>query len=117
MLHIRLFVGMVSIVFFVVTFEFIRKKYLREEYAILWLFTSSIIAVLSLWPGLVNVLSRITGLYYITAVLSIFFAFIIAVLMHYSIAISRMKEMNKELTQKCALLELRVKELEKAAHG
>ncbi len=69
MLHIRLFIGIISIVSFALTFEFIRKRHLREEYAILWLFTSSIIAVLSLWPGLVNILSRITGLYYITAVL------------------------------------------------
>ena len=59
-------------------------------------------------------MSRITGLYYITAVSAIVFAFIIAVLMHYSIAISKMKEINKELTQRCALLDQRVKELEKA---
>ncbi|MGA3173370.1 MAG: DUF2304 domain-containing protein [Syntrophorhabdales bacterium] len=113
MLHIRLFIGLISVVFFVVTFEFIRKRHLREEYAILWLFTSSIIAALSLWPGFVNILSEITGLYYITAVLIIVFAFVIAVLMHYSITISKIKEMNKELTQKCAMLELRLRELER----
>ena len=108
MLHIRLFVGVISILFFIATFEFIRKGRLREEYAILWLFTSSIIAILSLWPGLINILSEVTGLYYITAVLAIVFSFVIAILMHYSITISKMKETNKELIQKCALLELRV---------
>jgi hypothetical protein len=113
MLHIRLFIGVVSIVFFIATFEFIRKKYLREEYALLWIFTSSAIAILSLWPGLISLLSKLTGLYYITAVLAIIFSFIIAVLMHYSIAISKMKEVNKELVQRCAFLELRVKELER----
>jgi hypothetical protein len=61
----------------------------------------------------VNILSEITGLYYITAVLIIVFAFVIAVLMHYSITISKIKEMNKELTQKCAMLELRLRELER----
>jgi glycosyltransferase involved in cell wall biosynthesis len=73
MLHIRLFVGIISIILFVVTFELIRKGHLREEYAILWLSTSSTVAILSLWPGLVAVLSRVTGLYYITAVLAIVF--------------------------------------------
>ena len=116
MLHIRLFIGIIGIIFFVATFEFIRKRHLREEYAILWLFTSSIVAILSLWPGLINVLSKVTGLYYITAVLTIVFSFVIAVLMHYSIAISKIKEMNKELTQKCALLELRVRQLEGGAN-
>ncbi len=112
MLHIRLFIGIVSIAFFLATFEFIRKRHLREEYAILWLITSSAIAVLSLWPGLVGILSRLTGLYYITAVSAILFSFVIGVLMHYSITISKMKEMNKELVQKCAFLELRIRELE-----
>jgi hypothetical protein len=117
MLHIRLFIGIVAIVFFVVTFEFIRKRHLREEYAILWLFTSSSIAVLSLWPGSVALLSSMTGLYYVTAVLSIVFCFVIAVLMHYSIAISKIKEINKELVQKCGLLELRIRELEQGKNG
>jgi hypothetical protein len=56
----------------------------------------------------------VTGLYYITAVLVIIFSFVIAILMHYSITISRMKETNKELIQRCALLELRVRALEHA---
>jgi hypothetical protein len=117
MLHIRLFIGIVSIIFFMATFEFIRKRHLREEYAILWLFTSSIIAVLSLWPGLIGVLSRLTGLYYITSVFGIIFSFVFAILMHYSIAISKMKETNKELIQRCAFLELRIRELERKKQG
>jgi Ca2+/Na+ antiporter len=112
MLQIRLLIGIISIISFMVTFEFIRKRHLREEYAILWLFTSSVIAILSLWPGFINVLSDLTGIYYITIIMVIFFFFVIAILMHYSIAISRMKETNKELIQKSALLELRVRELE-----
>jgi hypothetical protein len=114
MLHIRLFIGLVAVVFLVTAFELIRKRHLREEYAILWLSTSLIIAILSLWPGLVGLVSRLTGLYYITAVVAIVFSFIFAVLMHYSLAISKMKEANKELIQRCAFLELRVRELE---HG
>ena len=113
MLHIRLFIGTISILFFIATFEFIRKGHLREEYAILWLATS-IVAILSLWPGLVTFLSGLTGLYYITAVLAIIFTFVIAVLMHYSITISKMKETNKELVQRCALLEVRLRALERA---
>ena len=112
MLHLQVFIGIISVAFFAVTFELIRKEHLREEYAILWLVTSSAIAILSLWPGLIEIISRITGLYYITAVMSIVFIFFIALLMHYSIAISKVKEVNKELIQRHALLELRLRELE-----
>jgi hypothetical protein len=112
MLRIQIFIGIISVVFFIATFELIRKEHLREEYAILWLLTSSAIAILSLWPGLVGFISRITGFYYITAVMSIVFIFFIALLMHYSIAISKVKEANKELIQRYALLELRLREIE-----
>jgi hypothetical protein len=112
MLKMQILVGIISVVFFLVTFEFIRKRYLREEYAILWLFTSFVIAVLSLWPGLVEILSKITGFYYITALMVIISVFLIAILMHYSIVISKMKDVNKELIQRYALLELKVREIE-----
>ncbi|MDR2019005.1 MAG: DUF2304 domain-containing protein [Syntrophobacterales bacterium] len=112
MLRIQIFVGIISLVFFVATFELIRKEHLREEYAILWLLMSSAIAVLSLWPGLVGIISRVTGFYYITALISMVFIFFIALLMHYSIAISKMKDVNKELIQRHALLELRLREIE-----
>jgi hypothetical protein len=78
----------------------------------LWLFTSCAIAVLSLWPGLVNLISALTGFYYLTAVMGIIFVFFVALLMHYSIAISRVKEVNKELIQRYALLELRMRQME-----
>lgn len=112
MLQMQLLVGFISIVFLVIIFEFIRKRYLREEYAILWLATSFVIAMFSLWPGLVEIVSRITGFYYITAIVILILIFVIAILMHYSIVISKLKDVNKELVQTCALLELRIYNLE-----
>jgi hypothetical protein len=35
----QIIIGMLSIILLLITFELIRKKRLREEYAILWLFT------------------------------------------------------------------------------
>lgn len=111
-MQMRLWIGIVSLAFLVATFEFVRKKRLREEYAILWLLTSLFIAVLSFWPGLVELLSRVTGLYYVTSVVLVVFVFLIAILMHYSVVISKMKETNKELVQKSALLERKIREME-----
>lgn len=116
MLQMQLIIGVISIGFFLITFEFIRKKYLREEYAILWLLTSFAIAILSLWPGLIDIISRVTGFYYITAIVIVIFVFVIAILMHYSIVISKIKDTNKELVQRCALLELKVREMGEKKH-
>jgi Ca2+/Na+ antiporter len=111
-MQMRLWIGIISLAFLVATFEFVRKKRLREEYAILWLLTALFIAVLSFWPGVVELLSRITGLYYLTSVVLVVFVFLIAVLMHYSVVISKMKETNKELVQKSALLEQKLCEID-----
>lgn len=112
MLQMQISVGLISLVFFLVTFELIRKRFLREEYAILWLLTSLAIAVLSLWPGLVPILSKLTGFYYLTVLVAIISIFLIALLMHYSIVISKVKEVNKELIQRYALLERKIREME-----
>lgn len=111
-MQMRLWIGLISIAFFVATFEFVRKRRLREEYAILWLLTALSVAVLSFWPGMIETLSRVTGFYYLTSVVFIVFVFVIAVLMHYSVVISRMKDTNKELVQKCALLEQKMHEMD-----
>ena len=112
-MQIRLWIGFISLALLVTVFEFVRKRHLREEYAILWLLTALAIAVLSLWPGLVEKLSRITGFYYLTSVVFIVFVFIIGVLMHYSIVISKMRENNKEMVQKLGLLDQRIREMDK----
>jgi hypothetical protein len=112
MLQIQILIGCTAVAFFIATFELIRKERLREEYAMVWLLTSCAVAVLSLWPGLVGVISRITGFYYLTALMGIVFVFLVFLLMHYSIAISKVKEVNKELIQCYALLELRLREME-----
>jgi hypothetical protein len=117
MLRMQIFIGLISLAFFVLTFELIRKRILREEYAILWLFTSFFIAVLSLWPQMVPLISKITGFYYVTALLLIVTIFLIAMLMHFSTVISRIKDVNKELTQRYGLLELRVREMEQNMPG
>ncbi len=112
MLRMQIFVGLISLAFFILTFEFIRKKILREEYAILWLLTSLFIAILSLWPQMVPLISKITGFYYITALLLVVTIFLIALLMHFSIVISKIKDVNKELIQRHGLLELRIRQME-----
>lgn len=111
-MQMRIWIGLISLGFFVATFEFVRKRRLREEYAILWLLTALSVAVLSLWPGLIETLSRLTGLYYLTSVVFIVFVFVIAILMHYSVVISKMKEANKEMVQRCALFERRLREID-----
>lgn len=87
-------------------FELIRRKRLMERYAILWLFASATILLLALWQGLLTRLSHAVGIYYPpSALFAVAFVFVLAMLVHFSIALSRLSDQNKVLAQKVGLLE------------
>ena len=113
--HIQIIIGTLSIILFLMTFELIRKGRLREEYAILWLSTGMAILVFSLTPEffLSQFIARLTGLYYLSAVVMIAFLFLLLIVLHFSVVISKLTNQNKELAQRHALLELEFKELKR----
>jgi hypothetical protein len=115
LIQIQIVIGALSIILFLITFELIRKEKLREEYSILWLFTGVAILVFSLAPEffLSKFFTRITGLYYLSAVVMIAFLFLLLIVLHFSVAISILTNRNKELAQRHALLELKFTEFKK----
>ena len=115
LIKVQIIVGLLSIFLLWTTFELIRKNRLREEYAILWLFTGIVVLVFSLWPEflLSQFFARITGLFYLTAVVIIAFLFLLLIVLHFSVVISKLTNQNKELAQRYALLELKINELKR----
>lgn len=116
LIKVQIIIGVLSVILLLVTFELIRKKRLREEYAILWLFTGAIVLVLSLWPEffLSQFFAKITGIFYLSAVVLTAFSFLLLIVLHFSVVISKLTDRNKELAQRHALLELEFKELKKS---
>ena len=115
LIQFQIISGMLSLVLHLITFELIRKERIREEYSILWLFTGVVVLIFSLWPNFIlsKFITRITGLYYLSAVVIISFLFLLLIVLHFSVAISKLTKRNKELAQKYALLELEFKEFKK----
>jgi hypothetical protein len=111
----QIVVGLLSIFLLSTTFELIRKNRLREEYAILWLFTGIVVLVFSLWPEflLSQFFAKITGLFYLSAVVVIAFLFLLLIVLHFSVVISKLTNQNKELAQQYALLELELEKIKK----
>jgi len=112
---IQIIVGLLSLILLLITFELIRKKRLREEYAILWLFTGIVVLMLSLWPEffLSQFFARITGIFYLSAIVVIAFLFLLLIVLHFSVVISKLTNQNKELAQRYGLLELEINELKR----
>jgi len=115
LIKFQIIIGIMSLILLLITFELIRKGRLREEYSILWLFTGGITLVLSFWPQffLSKFLTQITGLYYLSAVVVIAFLFLLLIVLHFSVVVSKLTDRNKELAQRHALLELDSKEFKR----
>jgi len=91
--------------------ELIRKRRLKERYALLWLLTGLALLVLSLWRDGLNTIAGWVGIEtYPPAVLfAVATLFILLVLLDYSTAISKLADQNVLLAQRLALLEERLR--------
>ncbi len=95
-----------------IVFELLRPRRLIERYALLWLLSSIVLLGLSVWTGLLKVISDAVGIVYPpNALFMIAFAFVLVLLLHFSIAISRLSGETKVLAQKVARLDQEMREL------
>jgi hypothetical protein len=94
-------------------FELVRRRHLMERYAILWLVAGVTLLTLAVWRGLLTTLSHAVGIYYPPAALfAVGFLFVLVMLVHFSITVSRLSDQNKVLAQRVALLRQRLEERE-----
>jgi hypothetical protein len=93
--------------------ELVRRRRLLERYALLWLFSAAALLALAAWNGLLETVASTIGIIYPpSALFVIAFAFILVLLLHFSVAVSRLAEQSKVLAQRLALLESRSRELQ-----
>jgi hypothetical protein len=94
--------------------ELIRKRRLREEYALLWIAATLSIAVMSKARGILHYAAQLAGVYYPPMMLFLaagFFGMVLAI--HYSLVISRLSAENRLLAQDVGLLKLEMDELKR----
>jgi hypothetical protein len=114
-MSVTLFAALSSIVIFAIIIELIRSGRLRERYALLWLATAAVILVFGLWRDGLNELSETLGIAYPpNALFVLAMGFILLLLLHYSTVISKLYDRTTTLTQRIAILEERIRELENA---
>jgi hypothetical protein len=114
-LKIQLVSILVTAGMFGVVFELLRRKRLMERYALLWLFASAVLLALAVWKGLLTIVAHAIGIYYPPSALFVLaFGFILVMLLHFSLVISRLADQNKILAQRLGLLQQRLDEREAA---
>ena len=97
-----------SLAMMTIVFELIRRRRLREEYAILWFLGGLALIGVSLWRASLEWAAQALGVAYPPSVLLlavIGLGFLLAI--HFSISLTRLSEQNKRIAQELALLRLR----------
>ena len=113
-MKIELFSLLVSIIFLAVVLVQVWRQRLKEAYALLWILIGAGFMVVSLFHGLLKWISDVIGIVYPPATLFLLLsAGIFLILFQYSLILSRRTEEVKRLTQELALLEERLRRLEK----
>ena len=93
--------------------ELVRRRRLLERYALLWLFSALVLLMLAIWRGFLEDIARVIGVAYPpNALFFIAFAFVLVLLLHFSLAVSRLTDQTKVLAQRLALMEERQRRAE-----
>lgn len=101
---------------FGVVLELVRRRRLMERYALLWLFASTVMLALAVWEDGLQLFARAVGIVYApSALFAAALGFVLMLLLHFSLVISRHSDQTKLLAQRVAILQSRVDELEAGA--
>jgi hypothetical protein len=115
-------IQIVSVVFagvvLIGVFELVRQRRLRERYALLWMAAALVLLVLAVWTHLLGVLAHAVGIATPSnALFIVAFAFVMMLLLHFSVTVSRLGDQSRVLAQRVALLEERIRAAEHEKHG
>jgi hypothetical protein len=110
-------IQIVSIAFAVLVlfgvFELVRRRRLRERYALVWMAAALVLLVLAIWKHLLSVISHAVGIATPSnALFVVAFAFVLLLLLHFSVSVSRLSDQTRVLAQRLALTEERLRGVE-----
>jgi hypothetical protein len=98
-----------TLALFLLVFELVRRRRLMERYALLWLFSTVVLLGLAVWKHLLEEVASAIGIFYApSALFVVAFGFILAILLHFSLVISRLADQTKVLAQRVGLLQQRL---------
>ena len=112
-LHLRGAAIAGTLLLLLLVLELVRRRRLLERYAVVWMAVTGLLIVLTLWGGLLTRVAAVIGIGYPpSALFLIAFGFVILLLLHFSVAVSRLTDQSKVLAQQLSLLEERVRRQE-----
>src|SRR3954466_11239582 len=104
--RIQILIICVAAMLLVGVLDLVRRRRLLERYALLWLLASAVLLALAIWRGALDKIAESVGVAYPpNALFIVAFGFVLWMLLHFSVAVSRLSDQSKILAQRLALLE------------
>jgi hypothetical protein len=114
--RIQIVAVVVTLSLFLGVFELVRRRRLMERYALLWLLSTSVLLLLAAWSGLLEWVADLAGVAVPSnALFVVGFAFVLVLLLHFSLAISRLSDETKVLAQQVARLDQELRDARREA--
>jgi hypothetical protein len=108
----------VTTLIFGLVLELVRRRRLVERYALLWMLVSLTLLVLAVWHQLLNFAADRVGIDVPANFLFIAaFGVVFVLLLHFSVATSRLGEETKILAQELARLDERLRSMRRSRNG
>jgi hypothetical protein len=98
---------------FLLTLYWVRSRDLREKYAVVWMFVAFLLLLCGVFPQVIMKFAEYSKLGYASAVLFISLGAIYIFSFSVSVSLTRQYRRNIRLTQEIAILEQRLRDLER----
>jgi hypothetical protein len=103
--RLNLVILVVTVGFVVLVVEMVRRRNLREKYALLWLGVGVLVLLLSVFRPVLDRISLVLGIEYGPSTLFLFSTlFLVGVAAHLSWEVSRLEEKTRRLAEEIALM-------------
>jgi len=105
-LHQKIASTLIALAMVILIFYLVRKRYLREEYSLIWICWAMVILGVVWFSQVLGFVSHLIGAVSPITTLFLFaFIFIFLLCLHFSTSLSRLTTQMKNLTQKISLME------------
>jgi len=110
-MKLTILTAIIGFVLLVIIFELMRRRQLREKYALLWGAVAIVVVPLALFPRLLDTVSSVVGVASgVSLVLFLGLVFLLILSLHLSWEVSALEEETRTLAEEIALLRTEIRE-------
>ena len=115
--HFQFFMILGAAILLLIIFALLKKGQMSVKYSLLWLALAVVLVIFAVFPYVYVLRDLLDVQMPVNLVFMLMFCFVLLVLLSLSIGVSQLADKCKRLTQENAILEKRVRDLEKKLSG